>query len=198
MPISATRRMMAGGGGTGARGIKFTPDANTVLWLPGQDDAYSGTIRDRSGFSNNGTITGAVWIRLPSGLWYLSFDGTDDKVTIVASASLLLGSGDFTLEFWVYKTALTDAEYLMGTASATKDVYLSGTAGAIKIDLEGATTVTSNDGLLVINTHILLGIVRSGDDCIIYKNGAVFQTAASGFASGDNTTSEDLILGYNS
>ncbi len=57
MPIAATRRMMTGGF---ARAIKYQPDASTIVWLPGQDDAYSSTIRDRSGKGNNGTISGAT------------------------------------------------------------------------------------------------------------------------------------------
>jgi len=42
----------------------------------------------RSGNDNNGTITGAVWIQLPSGIWYLAFDGTDDRVNIIHASSL--------------------------------------------------------------------------------------------------------------
>lgn len=54
--------------------------SNCVLWLPGQDDPQSATIRDRSGNGNNGTITDATWIRQSSGLWALSFDGTGNVV----------------------------------------------------------------------------------------------------------------------
>ncbi len=73
-------------------GLTFRPDANTVLWLPGQDDAYSATIRDRSGKGNNGSITGATWKRNSQGLWYLHFDGTDDDVDIPIAAALTAGT----------------------------------------------------------------------------------------------------------
>ena len=72
---------------------------NCVLWLPGQDGPQSATIRDRSGYNNHGTITGAVWARLPSGLWYLDFDGINDGVTCGDSDSLTLASG-FTFRIW--------------------------------------------------------------------------------------------------
>jgi len=92
--------MMAGGGGTGARGIKFTPDANTVLWLPGQDDAYSATIRDRSGFNNHGTITGATWTRLPSGLWAQNFTAQGQFITVADVPSLSAFTA-ITVELWI-------------------------------------------------------------------------------------------------
>jgi hypothetical protein len=61
---------------------KYKPDASCVLYLEGQQDPQSATIKDLSGYANHGTITGATWDRLPSGLWVNSFDGTDDKVNI--------------------------------------------------------------------------------------------------------------------
>ena len=79
-------------------GITFRPDANTALWLLGQDDAYSAVIRDRSGNGNDGTITGATWTRLPSGLWGLDFDGSVNAVTF--GTEVTFASTDFTVELW--------------------------------------------------------------------------------------------------
>ena len=81
-------------------GLTFRPDASTVLWLPGQDDAQSATIRDRSGYGNHGTITGATWARTPKGLWYLSYDGIDDQTLIAYNASLDTGLNSFSLVVW--------------------------------------------------------------------------------------------------
>uniref|UniRef100_A0A6M3KMJ4 Uncharacterized protein n=1 Tax=viral metagenome TaxID=1070528 RepID=A0A6M3KMJ4_9ZZZZ len=53
--------------------------ANSVLYLTGYPPLGS-TIYDRSGQDNDGTITGATWVRLPSGLYGISYDGTDDLV----------------------------------------------------------------------------------------------------------------------
>ncbi|KKM64348.1 hypothetical protein LCGC14_1502330 [marine sediment metagenome] len=82
-------------------GVLFEPDADTVLWLPGQDDAYSATIRDRSGAGNNGAITGATWTRNSQGLWYLDFDGSDDTVIMGNTATLNFSTGDLTLVIWI-------------------------------------------------------------------------------------------------
>lgn len=79
------------------------PDLGTVLLLPGSPGG-SNKIHDRSPYGNIGTITGATWKRLPSGLWYLSFDGTDDDVNCGSSPILNFQRTDpFSLLFW-FKT----------------------------------------------------------------------------------------------
>ena len=73
------------------------PEMGCVLSLTGLPGNGS-VIYDRSPLGHPGTIVGATWVRLPSGLWCLSFDGTDDYVS--------LGAGRFddltqaTIEFW--------------------------------------------------------------------------------------------------
>lgn len=53
------------------------PELGCVLYLPGPSGGGS-KIYDRSPYGNHGTITGATWKRLPGGLWYLDYDGSDD------------------------------------------------------------------------------------------------------------------------
>jgi len=65
-------------------GVKWEPPASCVLWLPGQDDAPSTTIRDRSGFGNHGTITGATWERLPGGAIANKFTAIDCGSSVVS------------------------------------------------------------------------------------------------------------------
>ncbi|KKN76444.1 hypothetical protein LCGC14_0369530 [marine sediment metagenome] len=87
---------------------------NSVLYYPGLDGGGA-TIPDYSGNVNNGTIVGATWVRLPSGLWYLDYDGNDyvsvddatslditDKVTLLCWAYITINSG--RLEGLVTKT----------------------------------------------------------------------------------------------
>lgn len=80
-------------------GITFRPDANTVLWLPGQDDPQSATIRDRSITQDDGAIAGATWAQTGQGLWYLDFDGTNDIVTV--TAPYYSYTTEITVEAWV-------------------------------------------------------------------------------------------------
>jgi len=84
-------------------GVMYEPDSSCVLWLPGQDDAYSSTIKDRSGNGNHGTITGATWVKLSSGLWVNSFNGVGDIITVTDSNSLDI-TGAITLMAWIHPT----------------------------------------------------------------------------------------------
>lgn len=80
-------------------GLIFSPpQLGCVLYLPGLPGGDS-KIYDRSPYGNIGTITGATWKRLPSGLWCLSFDGTDDYVGCGNATSLQL-TDKFSVEFW--------------------------------------------------------------------------------------------------
>lgn len=89
-------------GSARANGLS-TPPIGCVLHLPGLPGSGN-KIYDRSPYGNIGTITGATWTRLPSGLWVLSFDGTDDRIEIPSLAM----DGDRTLEVWVKTTAGND------------------------------------------------------------------------------------------
>ena len=74
----------------------------SLTGLPGGDSK----IYDRSPYGHSCTIYGATWVKLPSGLWVLSFDGSDDKVDCGNPAILKnLPLGDFSIKVWVYFTA---------------------------------------------------------------------------------------------
>jgi len=104
---------------------KFVPGADCVLYLPGQDDAYSATVRDRSGNGNNGTITGPTWTRLPSGLWVLDFDGSDDKVVSTSYfGDVNFKTTAFSVEWWANSTGGTyDGIFLLKPTTATNFAF---------------------------------------------------------------------------
>ncbi len=98
---------------------------------------------------NNGTITGATWVRLPTGQWCLYFDGTDDKVDCGTDASLDF-TGDGTLVFWIKRNAIVGlTKRVLG-----KKASLGATVGYAfyftadeKADLLITTAVTSGEAL---------------------------------------------------
>ena len=143
MPISGTRHLSIGGGV--ARAIKFQPDANCVLWTPGQDDPQSAVLRDRSGQVNNGAITSATWVRSDKGLWCLSFDGTDDVVSFPAKD---YSATNGTIEFWMNPQEWTDYpciidDWPIGTSPTNYFLFIRhGSADAN----EGKLQFTINDG----------------------------------------------------
>ena len=85
------------------------PQLDCVLHLTGLPNSGS-KICDRSPYGNHGTIVGATWVRLPSGLWCLHFDGTDDDVNL-GDLSILdfAGNSSFTIMGW-WKVAAPTAD----------------------------------------------------------------------------------------
>ncbi len=99
---------------------------NAILWMPGQDDAYSATIRDRSGKGNNGAITGATWVQNSKGVWVESFDGgaaADDYVKVTKHASFA-NLAALTVMAWIKPTTTGEA-----TAGGIFRVWVSGAGG---------------------------------------------------------------------
>ncbi len=82
-----------------------TPEPGCVLCLPGLPGGGS-KICDRSPYGNHGAITGATWSVLPSGLWYLSFDGSDDIVSCGGGPSFDIADYQ-TIKLWVKPDSLT-------------------------------------------------------------------------------------------
>ena len=80
------------------------PEPGCVLYLPGLPGG-GGKIYDKSSYGNHGTITGAAWKRLPTGLWCLSFDGSDDYVNCGNSESLSIPDA-ITIKAWVKSSSL--------------------------------------------------------------------------------------------
>jgi len=73
------------------KGLALEPRTYRTLVAP-----PAATLEDASRFRNDGAITGATWVRLPSGFWVLDFDPTapPDYVLIPAAHTQL----DFTSE----------------------------------------------------------------------------------------------------
>lgn len=80
--------------------VFMTNTAETVLWLPGQDDAQSSTIRDISGKKNHGALSNTTWLKNSKGLSYLDFNATTSVVNC-GSASVLDNITPMTAIFWM-------------------------------------------------------------------------------------------------
>ncbi len=84
---------------------------------------------------NNGTITGATGVRLPSGVWALGFNLSDFGITQYVdhggSASLVENIGPFTLSMWFYLLVFRDQDLVStqyGKTDWTKpfDAFVAG------------------------------------------------------------------------
>ena len=142
-----------------------------LLGLPGGGNK----IYDRSPYGNIGTITGAVWVRLSSGLWCLSFDGSDDYVDLGNIGTF----SDLTIKLWLYMSGRVDswrgifgrpanaAAYgcLAIRDSNTLGFYMNGNSP------EWTYANTSWDSSMLNAWHqVAVTYSTSGKKCLIYLN----------------------------
>lgn len=178
-------------------GVLWEPDSNTVLWLPGQDDPQSAVIRDRSGYGNNGSISGATWKQLPSGLWGLSHDGANAKVDLGAASSLNFTTSAFTLECWLYLDSI--GNYIV-MSNATFNVkgyswHLADTSKVLFRTSQGGAfqDTTSTAAITALEWQHLM-VTRSGTGVLIYRNGADI-TDVAGTHTNPVSSDNSFLLG---
>jgi len=109
------------------------------------------------------------------------FDGSGDYLTVPSNAALDFGTGDFTIEAWVYRTSSSGGSTI-ATNSSTGDNnyfqldYESNGVGSFEIRTSGGTTVifgTINGGL---NTWVHIAVSRQSGTVRLFINGALDKT----------------------
>lgn len=135
--------------------------------------------------TRNGTPTQGSFSPYGS-LWSNYFNGSTDYITAAANANLALGSGDFTVEFWVYLTAnpsgamIASVRLINGGSAGTWGIYSNdGGKWSFKEVVVSPTTNVVSATAPVLNTWTHVAIVRSGTSLKIYLNGVLDATGTS-------------------
>jgi hypothetical protein len=123
----------------------------------------------------------------------MKFDGTGDWLTAIDSPQLQLGTGDFTIEGWVYLTANGAIYGLISKGTATTGWSVNVT---VLNKLQFSYTASNLTGAtsLAASTWYYFAVVRSGSatgNLKVYLNGAV--DATSGGAVTDNFNQTDIL-----
>lgn len=163
---------------SGWRNIVRRVPNDSVLYFPGLHPGGS-TIKDYSGQDDDGTITGAIWRRLPSGLWYLDFDG-DDKVEITDTLVNSLSTTTVgTIILWIKPadTSVTNRLIVFGdTGGQASQVafYISSVGPAALVQVSGTTQwgVDTDSNPLSNDVWACIGLVQDGTEAVLYHNGA--------------------------
>lgn len=150
------------------------PEPGCVLALIGLPGGGN-KIYDRSPYANIGTITGATWVRLPSGLWCLSFDGGDDWIGITANAALQMGAGDWSAEAWINIT--TGLGNYCGVVTFDNDgiVFRLGEPGL----LQDGDMVKGSGGAWSTGIWYHIVATRTGTTYKVYKDAVDVSSAQS-------------------
>jgi len=142
------------------------------------------------------TGTGVQWGALSPGYNYSSqFNGSSYLTNLSNSTTLQMGSGDFTVEFWMYSPSIAAQVIFDGRPAGAGQ----SSNGALQISLQanGSITVygilnaqnnlvTSSAGTIVANQWYHIALVRSGSstgNVKLYINGVL----ASTYGSADTT-----------
>jgi hypothetical protein len=74
----------------------------------------------------------------------MAFDGTDDRLTTASSPNIAFGTGDFTVEAWVYTNVLVGERGFIQTSATVGGLQTSYTNGVISTVAAGAGSYTFN------------------------------------------------------
>lgn len=192
---------------------------NTTLLLHGDgtNGAQNNTFLDSS--TNNFTITrngnttqGSFDPYAGPGCWSNYFDGTGDYLTAPASSLFAFGTGNFTVEAWVYPTVrnATYGSQIAGCHSylvAADWIFMINTSGNLYFQISnsavGAQTSTST---VALNAWSHVAVVRSSGTVAFYINGvaagsgsyttSVATTQALGIGAANNGSAGSALTGY--
>jgi hypothetical protein len=196
----------------------FTPSTTPLTAITGTQLLLSYTnagILDNAQMNNLETVGNAQISTSVKkyGTGSMYFDGTGDYLTIPSSPNLGFGSGDFTVEAWVYLTAnianavggyLTD---FRNNSTLNFALGFIGNSGVTKmydyVNDNGATS-TIGTSTVTLNTWHHVAWVRSGTTVTMYFNGTANGTMTTSYSQGPTgvtigaryTGSTEYITGY--
>jgi len=112
----------------------------------------------------------------------ISFDGTDDRLVTAANPSVSFGTGDFTVEAWIYPNTLSGERGFIQTSDTAGGLKTSYTTGiVILIDVSpyrlvanvGGTNVNSGSTYISATTWTHVAITRASGSVRMFINGTL-------------------------
>ncbi len=205
--VDATRgwSLIAGANSTISTADQYFSSVSLLLSGNGTNNLANSAFLDSSSnalvITRNGNTTQGSFAPNPkSKSWFSGyFDGSGDYLSVAHNAVLNLGSNDWCIEFWVYKTNSTDSVLLTkrpnnGTA-AYPNIYAQNATQKIGIELGGATILTTSS--ITLNAWNHIAVVKSGtasNNVKCYINGVADATTAT-LSSAITSNTNPLILG---
>ena len=125
------------------------------------------------------------------------FGSSGDYLTAPANAAFQMGSGDFTIEAWIYPTATAGSSYseiISYGASGQFDgwhFYQAASTNVLSFGLNYAGLIVSSSAALTLNTWTHVAVTRSGTTFKLWINGVNDGTATSVLAQ--LTNGSDLL-----
>lgn len=123
-----------------------------------------------------------------------AFDGTGDYISTPANSAFAFGTGDFTVELWLYVNALSGYKTLIGTRPTTSQF-----SDAWSIDYDGGGSlygysdnlIANSPGALSTGAWAHIAFTRASGVCRMFKDG----TLTGSQANTQNFTRNTLYVG---
>lgn len=193
---------------TGTTVIDVGPVTSNLVayYNPDLTTSYPGTgttLYDISGNSLNGTMSNVTYTDP-----YLTYNGTNATTSIADNALLEPGTGDFTLEAWVYYSAIAGSTRTFvsktnnsgGSADWSYGLRTQ-TSGATYLEVgNGSTSVTSPTYTVSTGTwYQIVGVWTNvaSNSIALYVNGTSQGSNSHSFASVKNSTNPLYLGSYN-
>lgn len=178
--------------GTAVYTSNFTPPTAPLTAISGTSlllNATNAGIYDATTLNDIETVADAK-VSTAQAKWGSSsmfFDGTGDYLYLPKDTELDMGSGNFTIEWWMYPTTTSQN----ATASIIASGNITWSTGAVVIDCGSNAAnkvrfVTYPNGVAVgdpnawtVNTWTYFAVVRNGNTLTLYRNGTSVATNTS-------------------
>jgi len=181
----------------------LTPITNTSLLL----NFNNGGIIDQHGTNvletvGNAQLSTAVKKYNNASMY---FDGTGDYLTTPAKDSLSFGTGDFTVEAWVYFASIAADRGILGSSAGGGYDFVWRTSNGLNIGRVNTAFDNSFAFTPVVNTWYHIAYSRSGTSLRAFVNGTQVGTTATNSTAynsvtavivGGSTTADRLMNGY--
>jgi hypothetical protein len=162
----------------------------TVLLLKCDGTQGSTTFTDSSSLARTMTANGNAIISTAKARFGTAsgyFDGSGDYVTTPTATNLDIGYNGFTVEAWIYPTALTGTHVIVGrqeAGSAMVFQFRVTSTGALQMVLRSPSgsdlvTVVSSNGAVTTNAWQHVAAVRLGKTVTLYVNGTSVGSSSS-------------------
>jgi hypothetical protein len=179
--------------------------SNLVLWYdPSNRASYPGsgsTITNLASSSLNGTMSNITYTNP-----YFSYNGSSSQINVADNALLEPGTGDWTMEVWVYLSSGSGAKVVLGkfdpgggAQDVSYSIRISG-AGIFAQIGNGTNVVDTSPYTLTLNTWTHVTYVWKNvatNSLEAYINGVSVQSVSHSFSSILNTSANLYIGSYN-